>query len=368
MTKINRPDSIPLAIASLLLPVALSAQTVVPAAPPPKPAAPKSPWATAASVALKESFDSNVYLQDLTPNPASVASAAVAGFNAVPAKKGSLVSSVLPRFGLDYKPGEVFYASAIYAPELTYYSSASSENYVAQRGTLNLGGKIKEVSWDLLNTASFIDGNELGPTFGRPGEVPAIGGIPLRDRREAFIFRNGFKLTYPIGAFFLRPVATTYFNDFQTEQHASPKTAPWVYENYIDRNEVVGGLDVGYKVAEKTHVVLGYRYGAQDQGNLLGKNSPYDNSFQRILVGVEGSPAEWLKLAVMVGPDIRDLPARPSRDSTPMKCSATSMPPSRCFRPRATRLSWRTGALNSRRLRASACTRTSIIRLPGGTS
>ena len=87
---------------------------------------------------------------------------------------------------------------------------------------------------------------------------------------------------------------------------ANPAPTAWVYENYIDRQEVSGGLDVGYKVAKQTHVVLGYRYGAQDQGTLLGVNSPYDNSYQRILVGVEGSPVDWLKLAVMGGPDIRD--------------------------------------------------------------
>jgi hypothetical protein len=308
MTTQANSKTVFLIIVSLLLPVVLSAQTASPAAPPTKPAAPKSPWTTSVSLALKETFDSNVYLQDTTPNSANVAAAAAAGLSAVPANQSSLVSSVLPRFGLDYKPSPAFYGSVTYAPEMTYYSSASSENYVAQRGTLNLGGKIEEASWDLLNTASYIDGNVLGPTFARGGDVPAIGGIPLRDRREAFVFRNGFKLTYPVGDFFIRPTASTYFHDFQTEQRDNPITTRdvWFYENYIDRQEVSGGLDVGYKVAKQTHVVLGYRYGAQNQGTLLGKGSQYDNSYQRILVGVEGSPADWLKLGVMGGPDIRD--------------------------------------------------------------
>lgn len=306
MTTQANSKTVFLIIASLLLPFVLSAQTASPAAPPTKPAAPKSPWTTSVSLALKETFDSNVYLQDTTPNSANVAAAAAAGLSAVPANQSSLVSSVLPRFGLDYKPSPAFYGSVTYAPEMTYYSSASSENYVAQRGTLNLGGKIDETSWDLLNTASYVDGNVLGPTFARGGDVPALGGIPLRDRREAFVFRNGFKLTHPVGDFFIRPVAATYFHDFQTEQRVNTAPTAWVYENYIDRQEVSGGLDVGYKVAKQTHVVLGYRYGAQDQGTLNGVNSPYDNSYQRILVGVEGSPVGWLKLAVVGGPDIRD--------------------------------------------------------------
>lgn len=270
MTTQNNFKTAFLSIASLLLPGVLAAQTASLATPPTKPAALKSPWATSVSLALKETFDSNVYIQDTTPDPANVAAAAAAGLSAVSAKRSSFVTSVLPRFGLDYKPSPAFYGSVAYAPELTYYHSASSEDYVAQRGTLNLGGKLKEASWELLNTASYIDGNDLGPTFARGGDVPAIGGIPLRDRRDAFIFRNGFKLTYPIGSFLIRLVASTYFHDFQTDQRASPAPTAWVYENYIDRQEVSGGLDVGYKVAKQTHVVLGYRYGAQDQGTLLG--------------------------------------------------------------------------------------------------
>lgn len=300
-----------LIIASLLLPRILVAQTASPAAAAPQPAGPKSPWATSVSLTLKETFDSNVYLQDATPDPASVAAAAAAGLDAVSAKESSFVTSVLPRFGLDYRPGPAFTASAAYAPEITYYHEASSEDYATHRGTLNLGGRIDTATWELLNTVSCIDGNDLGPTFARPGDVPALGGIPLRDRREAFIFRNGFRLTYPVKKFFIRPVATTYFHDFKTDQRRSPTPGAWVYENYIDRQEISGGLDVGYKLAKQTHVVLGYRYGAQDQGTLLGVSSPFDNSYQRLTLGVEGSPAQWLKLAVVAGPDFRNFHSEP---------------------------------------------------------
>lgn len=311
MTTQTDSKTVGLIIASLLLPFILGAQTAAPAAPTPPPASPKSPWATSVSLTLKETFDSNVYLQDTTPDPASVAAAAAAGLEAVSAKESSFVSSVLPRFGLDYKPGPAFTASAAYAPEMTYYHAASSEDYLAHRGTLNLGGKFDAATWELLNTASYIDGNDLGPTFARPGDVPALGGIPLRDRREAFIFRNGFRLTYPVKNFFIRPVATTYFHDFKTDQRRSPTPGVWVYENYIDRQEISGGLDVGYKLAKQTHVVLGYRYGSQDQGTLLGVSSPFDNSYQRLTLGVEGSPAQWLKLAVVAGPDFRDFKSEP---------------------------------------------------------
>jgi hypothetical protein len=301
-----------LSLVAFLAPLGLDAQTVAPApatAPATDKPAAKSPWSTSASLTFKETFDSNVYLQDAEPDPANVAAADAAGYDAVSAKQGSAVTTILPRFGLDYRPSPAFYMSAAYSPEITYYHSASSEDYLAHRGTLNLGGKMKGISWELLNTANYIDGNDLGPTFARPGDVPAIGGVALRDRREAFVFRNGFKTTFPVGDLFFRPVATTYFHEFQTEQHASGPG--WVYENYIDRQEIAGGLDMGYKVARETHLVLGYRFGAQDQGTLLGAESKYDNNYHRVLIGVEGNPAKWLKLSVLGGPDIRNFHQAP---------------------------------------------------------
>jgi hypothetical protein len=67
---------------------------------------------------------------------------------------------------------------------------------------------------------------------------------------------------------------------------------------------------VGYKVAEKTSLIVGYRFGSQEQFKLLGADSPYDSTYHRILAGIEGSPAKWLKLALLGGPDIRDFSSR----------------------------------------------------------
>ena len=267
-------------------------------------------WKAEASV--KETFDSNVYLQDNAPNPDYVAAAKAAGFHPVQANKGSMVTTLTPKVGLDYKPCAAFNLSAGYSPEIAFYTSAEDENYVTHRGTLNFNGTVEKTSWELLNAATYIDGNTEGPTFARPDDIPAIGGIPLRDRRAAFIFRNGFRLTQTAGNWFFRPVASAYIHDFQTELRPNLNSKVYSYENYIDRQEISGGLDIGYDVGKKTFLVVGYRYGRQDQfkgpfgpgGSII--NSPFDNAYHRILLGVEGSPASWLKLSVLAGPDIRD--------------------------------------------------------------
>ena len=295
-----------------------------------------------ASLALKEAYDDNVYIQDNTPNPANVAAAEAAGLNPVEANKGSFVTSILPKIGLDYKPSAAFTASLGYAPEIVYYHSARSEDYTTHRGTLNFGGKADNTTWELLNTATYIDGGTIGPTFARPDDIPAIGGIPLRDRRAAFVFRNSFRLTQQVSDWFFRPVASSYVHDFKTDQFYQASKTQFSYENYVDRQEISGGLDIGYKAVKDTYLLVGYRYGRQDQFTLPGAggttlHSPYGNTYHRILLGVEGSPASWLKLAVLAGPDIRqwDDPSRlhltyPAFDQNKLLCfwdvSATLLP------------------------------------------
>ena len=274
-----------------------------------------------AEVSLKETYDSNIYLQDAEGNPAGVLAARAAGFHPVEASKSSWVTSVLPRIGLDYSPGAALTLSAGYAPDVTFYSAASGEDYVAHRGTFNLGGRLDNTSWEFLNSATYIDGNTEGPTFVRPQDVPAVGGIPLRDRRAAFVFRNSFRLTQRMGEFFVRPVASSYVHDFKTDLRYQPaaQRALFAYENYIDRQDISGGVDVGYRVMEKMDAVLGYRYGRQDQfkgpygpgGALI--DSPYDSAYHRVLVGLEGAPADWLKISFLIGPDIRQFSSEAQR-------------------------------------------------------
>lgn len=263
-----------------------------------------------AEATIRETYDNNVYIQDTTPLPANVAAANAAGLHPVSALKASLLTTITPRLGLDYKPCPAFNLSVVYAPEINLYTSVEDEDYIAHRTTFNFGGKIKDATWELLNAPTFIEGGTQGPTFARPEDVPAIGGIPLRDRREAFILRDSFRLTLPLGHWFIRPVASYYYHDFLTDQRLN--TAPrYYYENYLSRQDVNGGLDIGYEIIPSTFLVAGYRYGQQDQftgpngNNTAFTDSPYDSSYHRLLFGAEGSPVKWLKMNFLLGPEFR---------------------------------------------------------------
>ncbi|MBI5686221.1 MAG: hypothetical protein HZC54_14205 [Verrucomicrobia bacterium] len=240
---------------------------------------------------VKESFDSNVFIQD----------------HGDLANRQSWVTSLMSGVGAGYQDSPEFRVLASYSPEVVFYHSESSEDHVAHCGTLNLGGNAGDTTWDVLNGIVWIDGNNLGPRFTGGGDIPAIGGIPVRDRRDAAIYRSSIRVTQTLGKFFLRPTFNSYLHDFQTEFHQTTEPGFAGYENYISRYDIGGGLDAGYEVAARTWLVLGYRYGHQEQSeNQFGLSSPFCNNYHRFLVGIEGAPTGWLKLNMMAGPDVRD--------------------------------------------------------------
>jgi hypothetical protein len=272
---------------------------------------PSSPWSISASISIKEGYDDNVFLQDVTAL----------------ADRESWVTTIIPRIGLTYQKNKSFKATLSYSPEASIYHSEQTESNVGHRGLLNFSGVSNKTAWEFNNSLLRIDGDRLGPNFLPGGDIPAIGGVPLRDRRDAAIVRNTTKVTTTFKDWFVRPNFSLYHHDFKTEQHARVGRFAG-YENYIDRYELNGGIDIGRKVADSTWLVFGYRLGHQEQGKLLGVNSVYSNNYHRILAGIEGTPKKWLKLNLLAGPDIRDFddntPANFNRDEVIYYVEATA--------------------------------------------
>jgi hypothetical protein len=248
-----------------------------------------------ADLAVKEMFDSNVYLQDVTPSPAIP--------NAAQPFQESMVTLVTPRLGLDWKPMPEFNLATSYAPEFAWYQAEPGENYIAHRGALTFSGKVGIVQWEQFNTVNYTDGSHEGLTFGGPGGAPAIGGIAIRDRRDALVYRNGFRAYHPHGNWFFRPVAWSYIHDFRTDQR-NPVSYPG-YQNYLDRNDLSAGIDIGYKALRQAYVLVGYRYGFQNETPLPWNPTHYSGHYHRFVVGLEGKLTDWLKITGVIGPDYR---------------------------------------------------------------
>ena len=267
----------------------------------------RSAWTFSSSLGARESYDSNVYMQGVTAR----------------ANHGSAVTTFLPAGSLTWKPSGAFTLAASYSPEFSLYSRASSENNAAHKIAALLSGQRPEMKWDLGNALTIVDGESLGPTFTGQGGSAIIGGVPLLERRDQRVLRQNFKAQFPVGAWFVRPVASTYIHDFRTEQRTTAG-----YQNYIDRNEFAAGLDAGKKLSPALTLFAGFRYGSQDQAASPVSAFQYDNQFRRMLVGAEAAPQPWLKLSLLAGSDRRSfassVPATLDRDLTRFFLDATA--------------------------------------------
>jgi hypothetical protein len=245
---------------------------------------PEKPWSVCASIAVKEAFDENVFLQNATSN----------------AFHHSFVTSVSPTAGVSFKPDQAFNATLSYSPAVTFFHSEPNEDFSSHRVQLAMEGAASETRWEVSDTFLAIDGSNSGPTFSGPGGAPAAGAPQIRDRRDAMLERGQARVTQRFGSWFVRPVISGYYQDFQTLQSISPG-----YQNYVDRSDWNAGADVGKTICSDTSLTIGYRYGQQTQARLLDFPEHYNNSYHRVLFGLEGKPARWITLSLSAGPEFR---------------------------------------------------------------
>jgi hypothetical protein len=282
--KVSAGAAIGRCVAAAIIPWACVSGTGIQAATEPTSAAKTPTWVPSVSLAVKEEYDSNVYLQDIGPL----------------ADADSFVTTVLPAVGIKYIAGPEATVSLSYAPEIAFFHSEPTEDYSLHRIGLGGSGKISKTEWDLQNSLVVIDGSDEGLVFSGPGGAGAAGGPRVRDRRDATMYRGGLKVTQSIGKVLVRPVVSAYVHDWQTK-HSSAAG----YLNFVDRNDFNGGVDVGAVVFRGTRALVGYRYGVQDQAKLLSFPEEYDNEYHRVLFSFEGAPWKWIKLGISLGPEFR---------------------------------------------------------------
>jgi len=269
----------------------------------------KPAWLTDLSAGIKESHDDNLLLvADKTPGMSAQA---------------SWITTISPKVGFNFAPllgtqKTLQTLSLVYAPDFALYHDASSENYNAHKLANVIKGKTGDFSFALDNAFLFNDGDSAAPIYALGQGAAAeqadknrsafATGAP-RERRKQIQDRATVVLQYDVDKFFIRPTASLLFYDLMTDWHKS-SVAPYKgYQNYVDRADVNGGLDLGCKVTTDLAVTVGYRYGHQYQqafGPAVDATNQSSSDYQRILLGLEGKPWKWLTVKLAGGPDFRD--------------------------------------------------------------
>lgn len=279
-------------------------------------------WLTEASLGVKESYDDNVYLSGVGAPPAcTVPAGSVAALKDL----SSWITTVSPKVDVNFAPllGDqktLQVLSLAYAPDFVTYHNQDSESYHAQRFSAALKARTDSFSVSADDSFSFVDGDEFAPVY-PGGFYSAFATAAARERREQIQDRANLTLQFNRGRWFFRPTATLLYYDLQTA-----KLDLSGYQNYADRYDVNGGGDAGCKITPQMAVTVGWRYGHQQQEQY--SFSPYSspNDYQRVLLGLEGSPWKWLEVKILGGPDFRDYAGgsathiTPVNDLHPVKC------------------------------------------------
>jgi len=254
---------------------------------------------TELSVTVKETYDSNVYGTEFNPT--------LAGLPEV-ADVESWVTVISPKAVLNLRSalglGDNSAVTAFnigYAADYAFYHSASSETNQRHNFSQQLKTKSDAVTFSLDNTFTYVDGKSTTPQYGL---LNAYGSASSRERKEQFQDRAKLQLRYDADAWFVRAVATVLYYDLKPQLHQP--TGTYVgYQNYIDRQDLNAGIDVGAKLNKNVSLWTGYRYGAQGQDDLPWSQVDSASKYSRLLVGVEGKLASWLKVDLQAGPDFR---------------------------------------------------------------
>jgi len=283
----------------------------------------KPVWLTDLSLGVKESYDDNLFL--------------VSGNGLTP--QSSWVTTVSPKIGFNFAPllgdqKNLQTLSLVYTPDFNVYHAAPSQSYDAHKIGDTIKGQAGDFSYSLDNAFLYNDGNHQAEIYGPAGGAGGNAfdqfrnnyahGVP-RERLAQTQNRANVVLQYDWDKAFVRPVATLLDYNMMTDLH-NTGTAPWQgYQNYVSRYDVNGGVDVGYKLTPKLAATLGYRYGGNYQQQLPATISPADrhyssSSYQRVLLGLEGKPWNWLNVKLAGGPDFRDYNyMTPVADRNPVK-------------------------------------------------
>ena len=310
--------------ASTILPLA---SAVLAAAPPASSVSAewqKPAWLTDLSLGVKESYDDNVLLvsgEGLKPQPSWVTGVAPKlGFNLAPLLEQAKTWQTL---------------SLNCAPEFNFYHGAPSQSYDAHKIGNAIKGQAGAFAFSLENAFLYNDGNKQAPLYALNQLTGAAAnqfdkyrnnyahGV-ARERLAQIQDRTAVLLQYDWHQWFVRPTASLLYYDLNTDWH-NTGIAPWKgYQNYADRHDVNGGVDLGYQLAPKLATTLGYRYGSQRQQQFP---LPFDadrhfssSDYQRVLLGLEGQPWRWLNVKLAGGPDFRSYNSlAPVNDLHPVK-------------------------------------------------
>jgi len=298
-------------LAAALLPLAIAcsggAQNAPLAPAPPAPAA-KQPAAdewgvslpdglSSASLSVKEGYDSSIYgVSDNLAGRPAIANIS-SWFTTLSA---GVTFDLLAAFG-PKNAGFLDKLTVSYSADYTRYAAAAREDNLRNTVTLDAAGKDGPWSFSIDNPLFYVDGSREDEFFNLYNN---LGYGAVRERRNQVQERNISFLRYDAADWFIRAVDSASYFNLLIDEH-NPVGAYMGYANWVNRDDVNAGLDLGFKLTPNLAFVAGWRLGSQTQAHYYYSLVGDDSTYNRALLGFEGKPLSWLQAQLLTGPDFR---------------------------------------------------------------
>ncbi len=249
-----------------------------------------------ASVAVREGSDSSIFgvSDNLAghPNIANVSSA----FTMLSAGVTFNLLASQPQGASPFKT-----LTLAYTADYTAYAEAAREDNLRNTLTLEASGSEGPWSFSIDNPLLYVDGSREDAFFNFYNN---LGYGLVRERRNQIQENNRSFLRYDANDWFLRALDNATYYNLLIDEH-DPVGAYKGYANWVNRDDINAGLDLGFKIAPGFSFFSGWRIGQQTQAQLYYNPAASDSTYNRALVGFEGGLAKWLQAQLVAGPDFR---------------------------------------------------------------
>ncbi len=254
-------------------------------------------WLTAASVSATEGTDSNIYgvSSNLAGHPA------IANISS---SYTTLSASFTVNLLADSGPRDSSFLKTLtvaYSADYIEYTAVAREDNLRNNLTFDSAGSSGAWSFSIDNPLLYVDGSREDQLFNYYNN---LGYGVVRERRNQIQERNTSFLRYDAAGWFVRAVDSATYYNLLIDQH-NPVGAYKGYANWINRDDVNAGLDLGFKITPDFAFVAGWRLGSQTQAHPYYSLVDVDNTYNRALLGFEGKPFSWLQAQLLTGPDFR---------------------------------------------------------------
>jgi len=255
------------------------------------------PWLSAASLSVREGYDSNIYgvSDSLAGRPA------IANISSRFTRLSANVTFNLLAASKPEDPGFLKALTLAYSADYTQYGAAAREDNLRNTVTLEAAASAGPWSFSFDNPLLYVVGSREDEFFNFYNN---LGYGAVRERRNQVQERNTSFLRYDATDWFVRAVENALYYNLLIDEH-NPVGAYKGYANWVNRDDVNAGLDLGFKLAANSALVAGWRLGSQTQAHYYYSLVGDDSTYNRALLGFEGRPLSWLRAQFLAGPDFR---------------------------------------------------------------